>query len=63
MHFRNVYIHIVIHLSEVKQEVNSMNVSMHVETGIGKKVKSCCAPARFHDKPKPKQFQTGWNGK
>ena len=37
-----------------------MYVSMHVETGIEKK---CCAPASFHDKPKPKQFQTGWNGK
>ena len=33
LHFRNVY----IHLSKVKQEVNSMYVSMHVETGIEKK--------------------------
>ena len=57
LYFRNVY----IHLSKVKQEVNSMYVSMHVETGIEKK--KCCAPASFHDKPKPKQFQTGWNGK
>ena len=57
LHFRIVY----IHLSKVKQEVNSMYVSMHVETGIEKK--KCCAPASFHDKPKPKQFQTGWNGK
>ena len=41
-----------------------MYVSMYVETGIEKNKKiNCRAPASFHDKPKPKQFQTGWNGK
>ena len=31
-----------IHLSKVKQEVNSMYVSMHVETGIEKKKLCTC---------------------